>query len=109
MFNRYINPDAFGEIPRSEKPPEPQLYEDVSSQTCGTDTQKSGGTGKGLFGSGIKLPEFDADTVLMLVLVYFLISDELSPSSKDDGDDEQGKNKISDTLLIIGALLLLGF
>ena len=46
-------------------------------------------------GNGLKLPEFDADTLLLLVLVYFLIA---------DGDDN-----ISDTLLIIGALLLLGF
>mgnify|MGYP003308228220 CR=1 FL=1 len=108
MFNRYINPDAFGEVPRSEKPPEPQPYEDVSNQSGSAD-KKPSGTAKGLFGSGIKLPEFDADTILMLVLVYFLISDELSPSSKDDGDNEKSKNKISDTLLIIGALLLLGF
>ena len=108
MFNRYINPDAFGEVQRSEKPPEPQLYEDVSNQSGSAD-KKPSGTAKGLFGSGIKLPEFDADTILMLVLVYFLISDELSPSSKDDGDSEKSKNKISDTLLIIGALLLLGF
>ena len=108
MFNRYINPDGFGEVPRSEKPPEPQPYEDVSNQSGSAD-KKPSGTAKGLFGSGIKLPEFDADTILMLVLVYFLISDELSPSSKDDGDNEKSKNKISDTLLIIGALLLLGF
>lgn len=108
MFNRYINPDAFGEVQRSEKPPEPQPYEDVSNQSGSAD-KKPSGTAKGLFGSGIKLPEFDADTILMLVLVYFLISDELSPSSKDDGDSEKSKNKISDTLLIIGALLLLGF
>ena len=108
MFNRYINPDAFGEVPRSEKPPETQPYEDVSNQSGSAD-KKPSGTAKGLFGSGIKLPEFDADTILMLVLVYFLISDELSPSSKDDGDSEKSKNKISDTLLIIGALLLLGF
>jgi hypothetical protein len=108
MFTRYITPDAFGEVPRSEKPPEPQPYEDVSNQSGSAD-KKPSGTAKGLFGSGIKLPEFDADTILMLVLVYFLISDELSPSSKDDGDSEKNKNKISDTLLIIGALLLLGF
>ena len=50
---------------------------------------------KGLFGGSIKLPEFDADTVLLLVLVYFLVADETE--------------NISDTLLIIGVLLLLGF
>jgi hypothetical protein len=94
MFNRYINPDAFGEVPRLEKPPEPQPFEDVSNQSGSAD-KKPSGTAKGLFGSGIKLPEFDADTILMLVLVYFLISDELSPSSKDDGDSEKSKNKIT--------------
>ena len=50
---------------------------------------------KGLFGGNIKLPEFDADTVLLLVLVYFLVADDTE--------------NISDTLLIIGVLLLLGF
>ncbi len=50
---------------------------------------------KGLFGGNIKLPEFDADTILLLVLVYFLVADD--------------NENISDTLLIIGVLLLLGF
>ena len=50
---------------------------------------------KGLFGGYIKLPEFDADTILLLVLVYFLVADDTE--------------NISDTLLIIGVLLLLGF
>lgn len=47
-------------------------------------------------GDNIKLPEFDTDTILLLVLVYFLVS---------DGENDH----ISDTLLIIGILLLLGF
>ena len=50
---------------------------------------------KGLFGGNIKLPEFYADTILLLVLVYFLVADDTE--------------NISDTLLIIGVLLLLGF
>ena len=41
------------------------------------------------------MPEFDADTILLLVLVYFLVADD--------------NENISDTLLIIGVLLLLGF
>ena len=45
-----------------------------------------------MFGGNIKLPEFDADTVLLLVLVYFLVADDTE--------------NISDTLLIIGVLLL---
>jgi hypothetical protein len=50
---------------------------------------------KGLLGGGIKLPEFNTDTILLLVLVYFLVADD--------------SENISDTLLIIGVLLLLGF
>ena len=50
---------------------------------------------KGLFGGNIKLPEFNADTILLLVLVYFLVADD--------------SENISDTLLIVGVLLLLGF
>lgn len=56
---------------------------------------KNSGMLKGLFNGNIKLPEFDADTVLLLVLVYFLVADD--------------SENISDTLLIIGVLLLLGF
>jgi hypothetical protein len=60
-----------------------------------TDRQKKGGLLQSLFGGNIKLPEMNADTVLLLVLVYFLVADE--------------SENISDTLLIIGVLLLLGF
>lgn len=56
---------------------------------------KKGGLLQSLFGGNIKLPEMNADTVLLLVLVYFLVADE--------------SENISDTLLIIGVLLLLGF
>lgn len=48
---------------------------------------------KNIFGS-LKLPELNSDTILLLVLVYFLAS---------DSDDN-----VSDTVLIIAALLLLG-
>lgn len=65
-------------------PPQP------SKSSC-----KNPGALKGLFGSNIKLPDFDADTVLLLVLVYFLVADDTE--------------NISDTLLIIGVLLILGF
>ena len=108
MFNRYMNPDGFCEVNR---PPSRhgENYEDISPCPDPAQKDRPRSDGKGLFGGGIKLPEFDADTILMLVLVYFLISDELSPSSTEDGDRDSNKNKISDTLLIIGALLLLGF
>lgn len=70
-------------------------FEDVSSQEPRKEQKGFGGL-RGLLGDNIKLPELDADTILMLVLVYFLVS---------DGDNDH----ISDTLLIIGMLLLLGF
>lgn len=109
MYNRYMNPDGFNEV---KKPAgEAQcVFEDVGGASENSrPTEKPKAQSKGLFGGSIKLPEFDADTILMLVLVYFLISDELSPSSGEDGDGEKSKHNISDTLLIIGALLLLGF
>lgn len=70
-------------------------FEDVSSEEPHKEQTRSGGL-RGLFGDNFKLPELDADTILLLVLVYFLVS---------DGDSDH----ISDTLLIIGMLLLLGF
>lgn len=66
---------------------------DEASHPTAERTKSS--TLKGLFGGNIKLPEFDADTILLLVLVYFLVADDTE--------------NISDTLLIIGVLLLLGF
>lgn len=104
MYNRYINNSFFTQPPSPPKE-EKEVFEPVNNPSSENDQEKK--KGKGLFGGAIKLPELNADTVLMLVLVYFLISDELSPSSNEDGEI---KNKnITDTLLIIGALLLLGF
>lgn len=65
------------------------LPEDHANKTKGFSALK------GLFSNNIKLPEFNADTILLLVLVYFLVADDTE--------------NISDTLLIIGVLLLLGF
>ncbi|MBR2472852.1 MAG: hypothetical protein IKB44_02745 [Clostridia bacterium] len=108
MYNRYINPGFF-----EEQSPPPQAsskdeFFDPPSDNNSLDHEPEKNKSKGLFGGAIKLPELNADTVLMLVLVYFLISDETSPSSKEDGENKS-KNNITDTLLIIGALLLLGF
>jgi hypothetical protein len=85
---------------------DPPIFENVSN-TSNQDAEQDKQKSKGLFGGAIKLPEFNTDTILMLVLVYFLVSDELSPPSKEDGESKN--NNITDTLLIIGALLLLGF
>lgn len=49
---------------------------------------------KNLLGNNLKLPELDTDTILLIVVAYFLIADS----------DEN----MTDTLLIIGALFLLG-
>ncbi|MBE6993058.1 MAG: hypothetical protein E7423_00215 [Ruminococcaceae bacterium] len=48
----------------------------------------------GILPGGLRLPKIDADTILLLVMVYFLVRDP----------DDRG----SDTLLIIAALFLLG-
>ncbi len=76
---------------------EPPVFTDIHAEAREPRQQsnKGGGMLKGLFNGNIKLPEFDADTVLLLVLVYFLVADD--------------SENISDTLLIIGVLLLLGF
>ena len=73
------------------------MFYDVTAdqQTSYQERSKNQSALKGLFGGNIKLPEFDADTILLLVLVYFLVADDTE--------------NISDTLLIIGVLLLLGF
>lgn len=85
-----IMPDAAQEVPLS--------FQDVAEEPeaqPGEEPAKKGGLLQNLFGGSVKLPDVNADTVLLLVLVYFLVSDE--------------SENISDTLLIIGVLLLLGF
>jgi len=113
MYNRYINAGDFDDLLRPDasddaassaaKPPQAPAFTDilpeedaksVSSPQEKTQAKNTGGL-KGLFGGNFRLPEFDADTLLLLVLVYFLVADD--------------NENISDTLLIIGALLLLGF
>ena len=98
MYNRYMNSGGFedffkpAEAPAPQAVPEPAVpVEPAESKPKGLSAALKQLTG----GTGLKLPEFDTDTILLLVLVYFLVA---------DGDDN-----ISDTLLIIGALLLLGF
>ena len=119
MYNRYISgawpdPPEPGTAPVSQPAPGPEptpfpaeaarsggsgsapVFEPVDSASLPAE---SGGKGlgglKSLFGGNIKLPEFNADTILLLVMVYFLVSDD--------------SENISDTLLIVGVLLLLGF
>ena len=105
MYNRYLKTGELEQLlkaaenggaesaspsPRTENEPRRQPGAEVS----GKSQPRQSGALKNLLG-GLKLPELNSDTLLLLVLVYFLIADE-------------GEN-ISDTLLIIGVLLLLGF
>lgn len=112
MYNRYIagawpgeapesaaQPQAAPPPPEAAAQPEQPAFTEVSSapEASASLEEKPRGLGalKGLFGGNIKLPEFNADTILLLVLVYFLVADD--------------SENISDTLLIVGVLLLLGF
>lgn len=115
MYNRYIAGAWPGEAPKTPEPasppqaappppeaaaqPEQPAFTEVSAapEVPAPPEEKPRGLGalKGLFGGNIKLPEFNADTILLLVLVYFLVADD--------------SENISDTLLIVGVLLLLGF
>lgn len=89
MYNRYIN-DSFADFfcPVEEEPQAEVVYEDVAPP----ERPARGELGLPL---GLRLPELDADTLILLVTVCFLVA-------------EEGES-ISDTLLIIGVLLLLGF
>lgn len=103
MYNRYINSDGFEILPPEDAipgreetvPPQAEpLAEEAANAEETKPAQKGLGALKNLLGNNIKLPDFNADTILLLVLVYFLVADP---------DD-----KISDTVLIIAALFLLG-
>ena len=99
LYNRYMAgawPNGPPQDQQSADRPQEPAFSDIPADTPASQPRTKGTGGlKSLFGSNIKLPEFDADTVLLLVLVYFLVADETE--------------NISDTLLIIGVLLLLGF
>lgn len=122
MYNRYLNAEGFAEYfsPQPEDQPEGQVQAGQQPEISpGRGPQAAPQGGRNLPGSrppqgqqgqnrrpgllgGLRLPELDSDTILLLVLVYFLISDS-------DEDGKKDKNSIVDTLLIVGALLLLGF
>jgi len=99
MYNRYINSGGFEEYnANTDQTASEAGYSPPPGETNQPPPSKGGLSAlKDLFTNNIKLPEINADTILLLVLVYFLIT-----------DSDDNKN-ISDTLLIIGALLLLGF
>lgn len=96
MYNRYINAEGF--IPRQEEAPpqqdrqqDPRCFQSCDSQ-CGAQPPKS--PLHALLGNNFKLPDLSQENLLLLVLVYFLVTDE--------GD------KPGDILLLIAALFLLG-
>ena len=110
MYNRYLKSGSFEELfkpaengdaasasPdfRKRGQPEDMPPRRAETETSGKNQSKNASSLKSLLGGSLKLPELNSDTLLLLVLVYFLVADE-------------GEN-ISDTLLIIGVLLLLGF
>lgn len=99
MYNRYMNSGGFEDFFKPVEAPAPPAAEpEVPVEPVEPTENKPKGLSsvlKNLTGGGLKLPEFDTDTLLLLVLVYFLVAD-------DDSN-------LSDTLLIIGILLLLGF
>ncbi len=93
MYNRYMNSGFDDMFVPVENEPRPGW--EATGMAEPKREEKKGGILSNLFGGGIKLPEFDSDTILLLVLVYFLIAEE--------------NENITDTLLIIGVLLILGF
>ena len=98
MYNRYINAEGF--IPRPEDPPSRQDHGQNSPpppDPCSPGGQQSCPPRSplhALLGDRFKLPDLSQENLLLLVLVYFLVTDE--------GD------KPSDVLLLIAALFLLG-
>ncbi len=113
MYNRYINGGEFDDLfsdkedksqPTPENTPPPAQPEgdfeqvtDEQEAQPDADSEKKGSVLKNLLGGNIKMPDLDTDTILLLVLVYFLIA------------DNDGGGNMTDTLLIVGVLLLLGF
>ena len=95
MYNRYINAGDF--IPR-DAPEQGRSADDPTAcrqNPHGQQTPVGNPSGlRALLGDRFKLPELSQENLLLLVLVYFLVTDE--------GD------KPSDVLLLIAALFLLG-
>ena len=113
MYNRYINADGFTQRPdpaawNTGQPqdqnsprsgPAPAGTEPAGTEPA-AEPQNNGERPRGLaglrnlLGSSLKLPDLNSDTLLLLAMVYFLVADP--------------EDKISDTVLIIAALFLMG-
>lgn len=97
MFNRYTDPAgwaALTPVPETLEQAAPAFREDPPDPDQ-TGAPSGLASLKRLLDD--RLSDFNADTLVLAALVYFLVADR---------DEEQGP--ISDTLLIIGALLLFG-
>ena len=108
MYNRYINADGFTQRPDpaawNTGQPQDQNSPRSGPAPAGTEPaaepQNNGERPRGLaglrnlLGSSLKLPDLNSDTLLLLAIVYFLVADP--------------EDKISDTVLIIAALFLMG-
>ena len=101
MYNRYINASDFQDFFDSynaENPTGSASEDQVGGESAFQEPQKEEDNFlKRLFGGKLKLPEFNSDTLLLVALAYFLVA------------DADSKEKRNETLLILGALLLLGF
>lgn len=98
MLNRYTDPagwDALLPVGKAEAPPEPPR-ESPPAQPAQPESKPSAFSALGQLLDG-RLRGLSTETLVLVVLVYFLVAD------RDEEDD-----KVSDTLLIIGALLLFG-
>lgn len=108
MYNRYINADGFTQRPdpaawNTGQPQEqnrPRSGPAPAEAKPAAEPQDNGERPRGLaglrnlLGSSLKLPDLNSDTLLLLAMVYFLVADP--------------EDKISDTVLIIAALFLMG-
>ena len=94
MLNRYIDPEGWDRLFGPAAPSAEQSAEPAAPQP-GPQKGSAFSALQELLGG--RLRDINAETLVLVVLVYFLVAD------RDEGDD-----KISDTLLIIGALLLFG-
>ena len=108
MYNRYINADGFTQRPdpavwntgqpqeqnRPRSGPAPAGAEPAAEPQDNGERPRGLAGLRNLLGSSLKLPDLNSDTLLLLAMVYFLVADP--------------EDKISDTVLIIAALFLMG-
>jgi len=110
LYNRYMSA-GFDELFTSVEPaetnmePTPEIKTAEPAVAASTESAapaKGGGLSSIL--DKINLPKLDMDTILILLIVFFLLTD----GNSDKGiTDILGEN--SDLLIIVGLLLIMGF